>query len=84
MITRISVFRLALSMTIFTPASVWAALPLITDEAGTVGKGHYQLEVNGQYDHNEEHRVTTTGGQIDPIFSYGITDSIDLVVITPN
>jgi hypothetical protein len=68
---------------LLTPSFAGATLPLITDDAGTVGKGHFQLEVNAQYDHDQEHRVTTTGGQVDPIFTYGIADSIDLVLITP-
>ena len=32
----------------------WAAHPLITDDTGTQGKGKYQLELNGQYDWDEE------------------------------
>ena len=81
--TRISICRFAFCLALFTPAAAGAALPLITDDAGTVGKGHFQLEVNAQYDHDNSHGVTTTGGQVAPIFTYGLTDSIDLVLITP-
>jgi len=83
MVTRISFRRMAFCLALFAPASSWASHPLITDDAGTVGKGHFQLEVNGQYDHDEEHRITTTGGQAATIITYGIIDSLDLVVTTP-
>jgi hypothetical protein len=32
----------------------WGAHPLITDDAGTQGKGKFQIEVNGQYDSDKE------------------------------
>jgi hypothetical protein len=34
----------------FIACASWAAHPLITDDAGTQGKGKFQLELNGQYD----------------------------------
>jgi hypothetical protein len=41
---------------LFVPGVSLAAHPLITDDAGTQGKGKFQLEVNGQYEHDEEPR----------------------------
>jgi hypothetical protein len=83
MVTRISTCRLALCMYMFLPATAWASHPLVTDDAGTQGQGHFQLEVNGQYDHDKESGVTTTGGQTAAGLTYGITDTIDLAVGIP-
>lgn len=78
-----SACKFTLSMIMLTPAAAWAALPLISDDAGTMGRGNFQLEINAQYDHDKAQGVTTKGGEVDPIFSYGVTDTIDIVVITP-
>lgn len=56
-----------------------AAHPLITDDAGTQGKGHYQLEVNGKYVNDNGSAVTAIAASL----SAGITDNLDLVVGMP-
>ncbi|GAB6269125.1 MAG: transporter [Smithella sp.] len=64
----------------------WAAHPLITDDTGTQGKGKYQLELNGQYDWDEEDEdatVKSTGGQASATVSYGVADNVDLVFSMP-
>jgi len=65
------------------PAVSRAAHPLITDDTGTQGMGHFQLEVNGQYDCNNENGINSTGGQTDATLTYGIADTIDLAVGIP-
>lgn len=69
-------------MVLLWPCMVFAAHPLITDDAGTQGKGKFQLEVNGQYDSDRETAngasVKTTGGQAAIALTYGIIDSVDL------
>jgi len=69
------------------PAVSQAAHPLITDDAGTLGQGKFQLELNGQYDSEKESvdgvSMKTTGGQVAAILSYGIVDNIDLVLSLP-
>ncbi|HTG00077.1 MAG TPA: transporter [Nitrospirota bacterium] len=67
----------------FMSPSVWAAHPLITDDTGTQGKGKFQLEVNGEYDHDQEGGVKTTGGQAATTLSYGIIDNIDVILGLP-
>ncbi len=66
---------------------VYAAHPLITDDTGTQGKGKFQLEINSEfvYDKESEGGITfkATGGEIAAIFSYGITDNIDIVLGLP-
>jgi len=78
---------LVLSTVLFVPAASWAAHPLITDDAGTQGKGKFQLEVNGQYDSDKETvsgvSVKSTGGQAGSTLSYGVIDNADLVLNVP-
>jgi hypothetical protein len=83
MITKTSVCRLSLCMSLLAPTSAWSAHPLVTDDTGTQGKNNFQLEVNGQYDHDKEAGITTTGGQAAAAMSYGITDGIDLIASVP-
>jgi hypothetical protein len=61
----------------------FAAHPLITDDAGTMGTGKAQLEMNGEYGHDKEDGVTTKATQGDACFSYGLSDTVDLVVDLP-
>jgi len=69
------------------PAASRATHPLITDDAGTQGKGKFQLEMNGQYDSDKESvdgvSVKTRGGQAAVTLSYGIVDNVDLVAGLP-
>jgi hypothetical protein len=80
--------KLALCAALIMPASSWAAHPLITDDAGTQGKGKFQLEVNGQYDSDQETvaGVSTkeTGGQVSTTLSYGIDENTDVVLTVPH
>ena len=65
----------------------YAAHPLITDDAGTQGKGKFQVEVNCEIsrDKESEDYITTkeTGNEIAAIASYGLTDSMDIVLGLP-
>jgi hypothetical protein len=69
------------------PAASWAAHPLITDDAGTQGKGKFQLELNGQYDEDKGTvdgvSVETTGKEVAATLSYGILEKVDLVLSLP-
>ena len=78
-----SFYKFVFVVSFCIPATVWAAHPLVTDDAGTQGKGNFQLEVNGQYDHDKENGATTTGGQTAAALTYGVTDKIDLAVGIP-
>jgi hypothetical protein len=84
MVTRI---LLTMVMTILMTGTSFAAHPLITDDTGTQGKGKFLCEVNSEfiYDKESEGGVTTkeTGGEIATLFSYGITDNIDIVLGLP-
>ncbi|MBI5592334.1 MAG: transporter [Deltaproteobacteria bacterium] len=79
--------KLLLIGMLMSPATVWAAHPLITDDAGTQGKGNFQFELNGQYDSDEETvsdiTVKSTGWQVGTTLSYGVIDTVDLVLTLP-
>lgn len=76
--------KLVLCTVLFAPAVTWAAHPLITDDSGTQGKDKFQLEVNGQYNSDQERvaglSVQSTGGQVGATLSYGITANADLIL----
>ena len=74
------IIRIILSIFLFLPAVTWAAHPLLTDDSGTQGKGRFQLEVNGQYDHDQEAGAKATGGQARATLSFGIVESADLIL----
>jgi hypothetical protein len=71
----------------FFSASVFAAHPLITDDAGTQGKGRFQLEVNSEVNYDKESeagvKTKTTGGEVAAILSYGIIEKVDVVLRIP-
>ncbi len=78
---------LLFAVMLIIPAESWAAHPLITDDAGTQGKGKFQLELNGQYDSDKETvdsiTTKTTGGETAATLSYGIVENVDLVLTLP-
>lgn len=63
--------------------AVFAAHPLITDDTGTQGAGKFQVEINGEYGHESEDDVTENSVEMATSFSYGINDSIDIVLGIP-
>ena len=77
-----------LLLLVVVPAASWAAPPYVTDDAGTQGRGNWQLELTGEYVHhdktadvagmsvNQERKVTSVG----PVLTYGVTDTIDIAV----
>ena len=62
---------------------VFAAIPLITDDTGTQGKGRFQLELSGEYGHDEEESVANKSSEISATLTYGIIDPVDIVLSIP-
>ncbi|HET6513631.1 MAG TPA: transporter [Thermodesulfovibrionales bacterium] len=60
----------------------FAAIPLITDDTGTQGKGNVQIELFGEYGHDREGRVTTKNSDISATLTYGLIDTLDLAFIS--
>ncbi len=71
------------SLTVLLTGLSYAAHPLITDDTGTQGRGHFQLEVNGEYGHDKEDGIKTETLDIKTILSYGLIDAIDIVLTIP-
>jgi hypothetical protein len=61
----------------------FASHPLITDDTGTQGKGRFQLEINGGYGHEEEDGVTAETIQISTTLTYGLSDTVDIMIGLP-
>lgn len=61
----------------------WAAHPLITDDTGTQGKGKFQIELNGEYEHDDEDGVKSEVTTVAGAFSAGLMDTVDLVLGVP-
>lgn len=76
--------KLGLIATILLLSSrtTFAAHPLVSDDAGTLGKGNMQLELNGDISREKETDVGSTthtrGKQLATAFGIGITDKLDL------
>lgn len=65
----------------------WGAYPLITDDTGTQGGKKFQIEINAQYDSDQETAagvpLESTGFQVATILSYGLLENADLVLSLP-
>jgi Putative MetA-pathway of phenol degradation len=74
--------------TLGVPSAGHAAHPYITDDAGTVGKNTWQLEL--QAEHNRHDRSADPGGgtvrqvrrifSFNPVLTYGVRDDLDIAL----
>ncbi len=71
------------AMMVLTAVPLYAAHPLITDDTGTQGTGHVQIELNAECTENDEGSIEERGGRVDAVISYGLSDRVDLVVGIP-
>jgi opacity protein-like surface antigen len=81
-----NVFRkllLSVLTVLLSAGAAVAAHPLITDDAGTQGKGKGQLELNGQYgrDNNDGSIQHTTPAA--STITYGVIDTVDVIIGVP-
>ncbi len=70
-------------MTLFCTGIGHGAHPLITDDTGTQGKGTFQIEINYQFSHESSGGVRENVHETETVLSYGIVDTVDLVVGLP-
>jgi hypothetical protein len=73
---------LFLSMASYTTNAL-AAIPLITDDTGTQGKGKFQIELFGEYGYDKEEGLTIKATDLAATFTYGIIDQVDIVLSVP-
>ncbi|MCL5023954.1 MAG: transporter [Nitrospirae bacterium] len=76
-------FYVSLFALLLSTANGFAAIPLITDDTGTQGKGKFQLELFGEYGHDKEERITIKNSNVASTLTYGIIDPVDIIVSIP-
>jgi hypothetical protein len=60
-----------------------SAIPFITDDTGTLGKGKFQIELSGEYGSDSEDIITTKASDLSASLTYGIIDPVDIVLGLP-
>jgi hypothetical protein len=80
---RLKVFLASFFMLCLVSAQAFAAIPLITDDTGTQGKGKFQVELAGEYGHDKEDIVTNKNSDFSTTLTYGVIDSLDIVLSVP-
>jgi hypothetical protein len=74
----------AVLLLLISSVVAFASHPLISDDAGTQGKGKFQLEINGQYGHDKDNSgVVQNTTPVASTLTYGIIDSVDVIVGIP-
>jgi outer membrane putative beta-barrel porin/alpha-amylase len=72
---------------LMTAGTALAAHPLITDDAGTQGKGKCQLELNGETSWDKERldgvETRESASELAAAVSIGVTETVDVVIGTP-
>lgn len=56
---------------------------LITDDAGTMGKGKSELDLIGEYGHDKDARITSNASDFTATLTYGVIDPVDIVLSVP-
>lgn len=73
---------LASAIFCFSSGNAFASHPLISDDAGTLGKGAIQVEINGEIGSDKEtiagSTIKTESSKFTTTFAYGLTDKLDL------
>ena len=67
----------------FFAGSAFAAIPLITDDTWTQGRGKFQLELFGEYASDKEESVTNKNSDLSATLTYGLSDPVDIVLSVP-
>jgi hypothetical protein len=79
--------KLILIILLVAPAVTWAALPLITDDTGTQGKGKFQVEASGAWSTQQTTENVQERREINSIADFtltaGISEAVDLAVDVP-
>ncbi len=67
--------------------AAFAAHPLVSDDADTVGRGGFQLELNSEFAFDRETvegvRLRARGAEVAAVGTYGLTENLDLIVEVP-
>lgn len=75
------------TMILCVPSVSFAARPLVTDDAGTVGQGKFQVELGVETfswkDREDGVKIEEAGTESSGVFTYGVFDSLDIVARFP-
>lgn len=74
----------AIACLIACPVEVRAAHPLITEDTGTQGQGHFQLELTSECGYRKQGNTKETGIATTATLSYGLLESVDGIVSVPH
>jgi len=74
---------IALFIVLYWSGTVFAAHPLITDDAFTQGKGNLQFELDGESNHQNKDGVVEDATVITAMLTYGINDQTDVILGIP-
>ena len=74
---------MAMTAVLILSGPAYATHPLITDDAGTEGKGGFLLEVNFEYGNDDEDGIRTETYDAETSFNYGITENADVIFTIP-
>jgi opacity protein-like surface antigen len=72
-----------LFMAAIAATTAYAAHPLITDDAGTQGKGKFAIEINSQYGRDNNDGVVQHTTPAASTLTYGISDTVDIGIGVP-
>lgn len=75
---------LALIFSAQWPVMVHAAHPLLTEDTGTQGTGHYQLELTHDLGSDREAGTKTRSRSTNAVLTAGLTDNLDVIVALPH
>ena len=80
---------LVASAILLPPSAItWAAHPFVTDDAGTQGKGNWQLELQAERTRHDATgdagagpvRQRSRSGQFNPVLTYGVLDNVEVAL----
>lgn len=84
MITQKRLLGYTVMLLLLSTGTGFAAHPLVSDDAGTLGKGNMQVELIGEISSNKDtvagETTKTTGKQLATSFGVGLADKLDLSV----
>ena len=73
----------AAQLTFLFASGAYGAHPLNTEDTGTQGKGHWQLELNGESNRDDVEGETLHGAQAAAVLSYGFAETADFQIGLP-
>lgn len=75
--------QIIILMLFLVSGATWAAHPLISDDTGTQGQGHWQFELNTDSTRSEIESETTRNHVGNATITYGIVNTVDLAINVP-